>query len=105
MISPSRAAGIGEQFGGRLVMRVLADLDQHRLDAERREDVAIGGIAGHGERDPIAGLERGEKGELERRRRAGCDDNLGGIDRDAVLRRGSAPAIASRSGAMPSASV
>ena len=66
-------------------MRVLADLDQHRLEAERRQDVAVGGIAGRGERDPVARLEGGEKRQLKRRRGAGRDDDLGGLDRDAVL--------------------
>jgi hypothetical protein len=67
-------------------VRVLADLDQYRFEAERREDVAVGRVAGRGERDPVARLERGEKGELERRRRAGGDDDLGRIDGDPVAR-------------------
>ena len=86
MISPSSAPTSASSSGCRLVMRVLADRDQHRLDAERRQDVAIGRIAGHGEPDPVAGLESSEKGEQKRGRRAGRDDDLGGIDRNPVLR-------------------
>ena len=54
-------ARLGEQFRGRLIMGVLADRDQHRLDAERRQDVAIGRIAWHGEPDPVARFKGGEK--------------------------------------------
>ena len=86
MINPSSGAGLGEQFRGWLIMAVLADLEQYRLDAERGEDVAIGGIAGHRERHPVSGLERGEKRQLKGGRRAGRDDDFGRVDRQAVLR-------------------
>ena len=102
---PGEVAGLGEQFGVGLVMRVLADLDQHRLEAERAEDVAIGGIAGRRQRDPVARLEGGEKGELEGGRRAGGDDDLGRVDGDAVLLAVMPRRSPARSGAMPSASV
>ena len=83
---PVERARFGEQLGGRLVMGILADRDQHRLDLESRQDVAIGRIARNGEPDPVAGLEGGEKGELKGGRRAGRDDDLGGIDGNPVLR-------------------
>ena len=66
-------------------MRVLADLDQHGFEIERRQDVAVGGVARGGERDPIARLEGGKKRQLKGRRGAGRDDDVGGLDRDAVL--------------------
>ena len=46
-------------------------LDQHRLAAERLEDVAVRRIAGHRDRDAVAGLEQREEGEDEAGRRAG----------------------------------
>ncbi len=76
----------GEEFGVRLIVGVFADLDQHRLDPECCEDVAVGGIARGGERHPVARLERGEKSQLEGGRRTGRDDDLAGIDGDTVLR-------------------
>ncbi len=42
-------------------MGVLADPYQHRLDLESAEDIAVGGITGDGESDPITGLESGEE--------------------------------------------
>src|SRR5260370_32547534 len=41
-------------------------------------------MAGGGERDPVAQLEGGEKIQLKGGRRAGRDDDLGGLDRDPV---------------------
>ena len=82
---PVESAQIGEELGCRLVMGVLADFDQHRLDVERRQDVAIGRVPRDREPHSVAGLEGGEKGKLERGRRAGRDDDLGGVDGDAVL--------------------
>ena len=79
-------ACLGQQLGGRLVMRILPDLDQHRLDIEGRQNVAVSRVAGNREPDPVAGLESGEKPQLKGGRRAGRDDDLGGIDRDSVLR-------------------
>src|SRR3954451_1787385 len=38
-------------------------LDQDRLTAERGENMPIGGIAGNGHSDAIAGLEHGEEGQ------------------------------------------
>ena len=61
-------AGLGEKFRGGLIMRVRADLDQHRFEAERGEDVAVGRVAGGGERDPITRFKRGKKRQLKRRR-------------------------------------
>ncbi len=59
-------------------------LDQHRLAAERGQDMAIGRVAGHCDRHPVAGLEQREKGEDEAAGRAGGDDHAIGIDRYAV---------------------
>ena len=44
--------------------------DQHRLAAERGEDVAVRRIAGHGHRNAVAGLEHGKERQDERARRA-----------------------------------
>ena len=83
------ACGVSAQrFCGR-------DLDRHRLAAERREDVAVGRIAGTGDGDPVARLEHGEEGEQEARRGAGRHHDAAGIDVDAValaVVRGDAPA-------------
>ena len=65
---PGDVGDVGQKLGVGLVMRVLADLDQHGFEAERREDVAIGRVARRRERHPVARLERGEKSELERGR-------------------------------------
>ena len=53
-------------------------LDPDRLAAERREDVAIGRIAGQRHGHAVAGLESGEERENEARRGAGGDDNAAG---------------------------
>ena len=58
--------------------------DQHRLAAERLEDVAVRRIARHRDRDAIARLEQRQKGEDESGRRAGGDDHARGIDGNAV---------------------
>ena len=81
----ARSDGAFEQLRVRLVMRVRPDLDQHRLQPERRQDVAIGRIARRRQRHPVPRLERREKCQLERRRRSGRDDDFAGIDRDPVL--------------------
>ena len=46
-------------------------LDQHRLAAERLEDVPVRRIAGHRDRDAVARLEQRKEGEDEAGRRAG----------------------------------
>ncbi len=58
--------------------------DQDRLAAERLEDVAIRRIAGHRDRDAIAGLEQREEGEDEAGRRPRGRDHARGLDCDAV---------------------
>ena len=58
--------------------------DQDRFAAERLEDVAIRRIAGHRDRDAIAGLEQRQEGEDETGRRPGGRDHARGLDRDAV---------------------
>jgi hypothetical protein len=82
-VEPAR---LGEQFQRWLVMGILADRDQHRLDVECGQDVAVGRIARNGETHPVARFEGGEKGELKGGRRAGRDNDLGRVDQDAVLR-------------------
>ena len=78
----------------------LGGLDQHRLAAERGQDVTVRRIAGHGNRDAVAGLEHREKGQDERAGRAGRDHDPRGVDvtaigiavmpRDALAQRGDA---------------
>ncbi len=60
--------------------RFFAGLDQHRLAAERGEDVAIRRIAGIGQRDAIARLEQREERQHKSARRAGGDDDARRID-------------------------
>ena len=59
-------------------------LDQHRLAAERLEDVPIRRIARHRDRDAVAGLEQREKGEDETGRRSRGRDHARRLDRDAI---------------------
>ena len=61
-----------------------AGLDQHRLAAERGEDVPIGRITGVGDRDAVARLEQRKKSQDEAGRRAGGDDDAIGLDADAL---------------------
>ena len=76
-----RLAVRGEQrLAGQRVTRVARGLDQHRLAAERGEDMAVRRIAGHGDGDPVARLEHRQKGQDERTRRAGGDDDPPRID-------------------------
>ena len=60
--------------GGDVSGSEMADADRFdldHLDAERGQDVAIGGIAGRCHGDAVADIEHREEGEVERRRRAG----------------------------------
>ena len=76
--SASTASGVTAQ-------RVdVVGLDQHRLAAERLEDVAIGRIAGIGDADAVAGLEHRKKSQDETRRRAGGDDHPRRIEIDII---------------------
>ena len=75
----------GDQHVGRdSKARRGGGLDQHRLAPERLEDMAIGRIARHRDRHPVAGLEQGEEREDKPRRRSGCDDDPRRIDRYVV---------------------
>ena len=47
------------------------ELDLDDFDAERGHDVAVGRIAGRGDRDTVAGIEHRQKCQVEGRRRAG----------------------------------
>src|SRR6188768_125128 len=54
-----------ELLAGEGPPRLRSGLDQHRLAAERLQNVAIRRVAGIGERDAVTGLEQGEKREKE----------------------------------------
>ena len=58
--------------------------DQHRLAAERGEDMAVRRIAGHGDRNAVARLEHRQERQDEAAGRAGRDHDPFGIDRAAV---------------------
>ena len=60
-----------------------AGFDQHRLAAERRQDMPVRRIAGIGERDAIARLEQREKRQNEAAGRAGGHRDLRRIERRA----------------------
>ena len=65
-------------FAGQRVAGVARGLDQHRLAAERGQDMAIGRIAGHGDRHPVARLEHRKERQDETAGRARRDhDPLG----------------------------
>ena len=64
---------------------------QHRLEAQRLQRVAVGRIAGIGQRYPVAHVEGGEEGENDPGRAPGGDD-------DAVRRQGEAVALAIEGG-------
>ena len=66
---------------GRLKAGLRRGGEQHRLQAERLQRVAVGGIAGIGQRHPVADVERGEEGEHE-------PGGPPGRDHDALDRRG-----------------
>ena len=71
-------------LAGQRMARVARGLDQHRLAAERGEDVAVRRIARHGHRDPIAGLEHRKERQDERARRARGDHDPRRIDMTAI---------------------
>ena len=58
--------------------------DQHRLAAERAEDVPVRRIAGIGERHAVARLEQREEGEHKAARGPGGDDDARRIERQIV---------------------
>ena len=59
---------------------------QHRLEPERLQRVAVGGVAGIGERHPVADIERGEEREHE-------PGGGAGRHHDPLCRRGEAVAL------------
>ncbi len=71
-------------FAGQRVTGLARGLDQHRLAAERGQDVAIRRIAGHRHRDAVARLEHREKGQDERARRSRRDHDPLGIHGAAI---------------------
>ena len=73
-----------QRFAGQGVTRLVRGLDQHRLATQRREDMAVGRIAGHGHGNPVAGSEHRQKCQNEPARRAGGDHDPVGVDRTAV---------------------
>jgi hypothetical protein len=54
------------------------------LAAQRREDVAVAGVAGAGHGDAIADVEGGEERQQEAARRSRGHDDLRGVDREPV---------------------
>ena len=80
-----RLAMRGQQrVAGQRVAGVGVGLDLHRHAAERGEDVAIGRIARHRDRDAVAGLEHRQERQHEGARGAGGDDDALGVDRTAI---------------------
>ena len=72
-----RFAGHGPAcFGG--------GFDQHRLTAERAQNMAVGRIAGIGQRHPVARLEHRQEGQDESARGAGSHHHAGGIERQII---------------------
>ncbi len=65
-----------QQLRRRLVTGVRPGRDFHDLDAEGREDVAVGRIARRRQRHPVADVEGGQEGQQEGARRAGGDHHL-----------------------------
>ncbi len=59
-------------------------LDQHRLAAERGQDMPVRRIAGIGDRHPVARLEQRQKRQDEAARRAGGHHDARRIEREAV---------------------
>ena len=75
----------GEQgLAGQGVAGFGRGLDQHRFATKRGQDMAIGRIAGHRDRHPVARLEHRKKGQDEGARRPRGDDNPFGIHGAAV---------------------
>ena len=73
-----------QTFAGDGKARRSIGLDQHRLAAERGEDMAVRRITGHRDRYPVAGLEHGEKAQDESARRSRGDHDPFRIDVAAV---------------------
>ncbi len=71
-------------LAGQRMTRLARGLDQHRLAAERGQDMPIRRIAGHRDRDAVARLEHRQKRQDEPAGRAGRDHDPLGIDRAAV---------------------
>ena len=69
--------------GGEMPCAVELDLDH--LDAERRQDVAVGGIAGCCDRDAVADVEHRQEGQVEGGRGAGRHGDPAGRDLEAVV--------------------
>ena len=68
----------------------LRGLDQHRLAAERGQDVTVRRIARHGDRHAVARLEHREERQDEAAGRAGRDDDPRRVDVDSHRHRGNA---------------
>ncbi len=90
-----------QQLGRRLEAVLQVGLQPHRLQAQRAQDVAVGGIAGRRQRDPVAGIEGGEEGHDEAGGGAVGDHHPLGVDAHAVQRPvglGQAPAQLGQAG-------
>ena len=76
------AAVLGDQrLGRQRPARLGVGVDQHRLAAERGEDVPVRRIAGIGERHPVARLEQRQKRQDETAGRAGGHHDARRIER------------------------
>ena len=74
----------GEGVGGQLEALGLAAGDFYRFKVQGADGIAIGHITRPGERDPVAGLERGRQCQHECRRGAAGDRDAVGRDLHAV---------------------
>ena len=78
---------LGEHLHGRLEPDLRTALDLDHLTAQCGENVAVTGIAGTGDRHPVAGIEAGQEGEEEATGGASGQHDVIGSDGDAVLGR------------------
>ena len=73
-----------QRLGRQRPARLGGGLDQHRLAAERGEDVPVGRIAGIGQRHPVARLEQRQERQDEAARGAGGDHHARRVEREVV---------------------
>ena len=73
-----------QRLGRQRPARLGGGLDQHRLAAERGEDVPVGRIAGIGQRHPVARLEQRQERQDETARGAGGDHHARRVEREII---------------------
>ena len=73
-----------QQVQGRLEALRGTAVELDDLAAQRGQDVAVCGVAGSGERDPVTGVEGGQEGQQEGTRRPGGETDLGRVDPEPV---------------------